>query len=244
LIRLILGSILIALLCGCSGHTKNKNESVSWQCSGEMGTSSWRCDQRAIRNGKEIEAPLKTVVTRPRLETKLGTAGATKEVIFGRQDDTWQNHLPTLDGNYPTAGRNSLKPINVADAPVPEPDYEDSFSTNYTEDVVATSKEKMVIVDQPPAASQMPEGYTVQLAALETRKQVDKFIAHYKLKDLPINYYLTQQDGQTWHVLAWGRFESQERALEGWRQQSQTHPGIKVWIRSIRSLQTATSKTP
>ena len=236
MIRLVLGSILVAMLCGCSGQVKKEQQNVSWKCSGEMGTRSWRCDQRAISNGREIETPLKTVLARPTPETKSRTAGATKEEIFGQPNDSWQDHLPTLDGNYPIATRNSREPIEITDAPIPEPEYEDPFATNYAEDVVAIAEEKPVIVDQPLEAKQVPKGYTVQLAALESREQVDKFIAHFKLNDLRLNYYRTQQDGRIWHVLAWGRFKTQEQALEGWSQQSQTHPGIKVWIRSIKSL--------
>ncbi len=257
---LILVGLLMLVACSTKGDLY-----WGWQCDGGANTPEWDCTQRLLRDGRPVDMTELDEADIPPMPATLDEPGTLAQeprsaeqkvpALAEAEQSDWRQQLPNLDGSLPGPPKRAepyRSPINNLDKaakksqrPVPEPEpYR--LPTGQKQPVAPEPEpvrdpDQVVVTARAEATANRPvlehkKGYTLQLAALDTQREVKQFIARFQLQGKPLVRTHTQSRNKTWYVLTTGLFANRAAAERAGQELSSSYPGLAYWVRSLQSL--------
>ncbi|MDA9557716.1 AAA family ATPase [Vibrio sp.] len=90
--------------------------------------------------------------------------------------------------------------------------------------------------DRKELASLAPSDYTVQLAALETERDLGQFIDGYELEG-QVRVYKAQRNGQDWYIVTYGQFNDIQSARDEIYRLPEGLQTLSPWAKSLSNIQ-------
>ena len=189
---------------------------------------------------KQSPAPANTEMEFPVIDTlkpadsqSESTAGAGDTVTDtvskpARQDEPQVNITEVT----PSESSPTSPPVEgsvPSSAPSPSPAVKQSIHMDETSIPLARQDDWLL--------AQNPGYFSLQILAGYQASTINTFIGQNRLPQADLAYYFSLNRGKDWHSLVFGLYTSHSQAEGAARELAKQLPGVKPWIRSLKSIQ-------
>lgn len=175
-------------------------------------------------------------------EAAVETPGITNGSTATTAEANQHTEMQTQQGVEPEKA-TSKSPVDRAASVMDQQSAPDSLATaetaatstphaaNQETDIITLHKQDDWLL------AQNPEYFTLQILAGYQSATINKFITQHRLPEDELAYYFSLNRGKDWHSLVFGYYPSRSQAEGAASELARQLPGVKPWIRSIKSIQ-------